>query len=170
MLEHSNSFKEFGFILISGEVGFNQVNPPNPRNVYEHFISTFLNVKKRTKRKQFANLEFGFHSENDDWIQFEVNHSYDWRKLVEMVNHINTMNKMSGNTVCDIAVGINIDYIYESVGKLANENDEYFEVIKELWKSFKASNPKEEKMKDKIRRLKHSFILSDGRISELEAI
>lgn len=168
-LSHSESIKSFGLTLIAGEVGLLSMLPPNPNLVYEDFITMSGSIIKKTKRNQLSDNDCGFYCPHrGEQFQFDVDRKLDSSHLAEIINRINLNNKMCGS-VDSTAVGLNVDYIYSSIGEIFNNDDNYFEVLKELWTSFKLDERRfdEESQDNKIERLKRSFSLSDKRIKEI---
>lgn len=168
-LSHSESIKSFGLILIAGEVGLLSMRPPNPNLVYEDFVTMSSSIIKKTKRDQLSDNDCGFYcSHRGEQFQFDIDRKLDSSHLSDIINRINLNNKMCGS-VDGTAVGLNVDYIYSSIGEIFNNDDNYFAVLKELWTSFKLDERRfdEESQANKIKRIQHSFSISDTRIKEL---
>ncbi len=166
-LAHSTSLKEFSLLLVASELRFSGVPLNNPRMVYEDFISVVEDIARNVRsKKKITDFHFYFDKKRKD-ITFQFDSEYDWRKFFELMRKINIINSSCGG-VNDIAVGINIDAIYEFVGEELNENDEYFKVLEILWEDFMLTEPEQEKIDDKIKRLKHSFVINEQRIESLK--
>jgi hypothetical protein len=85
---------------------------------------------------------------------------------------INTTNDMCGG-VCDVAIQLNVNLIFETIGGLLNDDDQYFAMLLALWRTFTGNanaygsayeNTEYKKLSD----LGHSFILSHKRIEALQ--
>lgn len=168
-LAYSTSLKEFSLLLVASELRFSGVPLKNPRMVYEDFISVVEDIARKVRAKErITDFHFYFDQKKED-ITFQIDSEYDWRKIFELMRKINIINSTCGG-VNDIAVGINIDSIYEFVGEQLNENDEYFNVLETLWENFMLTEPEQEKIDNKIKQLKASFVLNEQRIESLKKL
>lgn len=169
-LSHCESLKEFGMYLISGEIGFIGSPAPNPNLVYENFIDLSENIVKRVKGRSYNDINCSFYSKTQkESFDFEVDHEKDWRYFSVLVAKIKATNSMCGS-VCNIAVSLNVDTIYEFIGSVFMQDDDYFEVLKALWKDFILTNPSDEKIESKITELKNSFDLTNERLDQLKSL
>jgi hypothetical protein len=156
--------------LISGEIGFIGSPAPNPNLVYENFIDLTESIVKRVKIRSYDDINCSFYSKTQkESFDFEVDYDKDWRLVFELVAKIKVINNMCGS-VCNTAVSLNVDAIYEFIGSVFMQDDEYFEVLKALWKDFILTNPSDEKIESKITELKNSFDLTDERLAELKSL
>lgn len=169
-LAHCSSLKSFSLLLISGEIGFIGVMPVSEYTTYEDFISFFGNIKNN-KNANDENCCFFYKT---TYKRFDVDSKKDKIFVLEILKKINAINSSIG-AVDNIAIRLNVNIIFEAIGKILNSEDDYFEVLEELWKTFienkECYGENFEKIKQKkLSDLKRAFELSNERIEKLKTI
>lgn len=174
-LSYCNSLKSFIINLIAGEIGFLSVMPISDSETYHNYSLFFENIQKRVKQGLYIDEHCNFYYQKDNkcvFKNFDVDYSKDLKYVLNLTKRINNNNEMIG-IINNMSISLNVKAIYEYVGYLFNKDDEYFEVLRELWLSFislkeKYGNNFEEIKKDKIKNLKKLCFLSDERIKLLD--
>jgi hypothetical protein len=172
-LSYAGSLKSFTLMLIAGEIGFIGGNPISEVATYEDFVSFFEGMKSKVKSKEMSDENCNFYYK-DSSKSFEVDFEKDLRFSLDIIKMINILINNIG-AVDDIAVNLSVNTIYEKIGLIINNEDEYFEVLEALWETMVKDKESygsryEEVKLDKIKRLRHSFLLSDDRIDKLKLL
>lgn len=170
-LANCSNLKSFSLFLISAEIGFIGISPVSTYNIYEDFVSFYEEMKNKIKNKDISDENCYFNYKNT-YKNFDVDFKKDINFVLKIVKKINAINSSIG-VVDDIAINLNVNSIYENVGEILNNEDEYFKVLEELWNTFITQKNHygiyfEKTKQEKLNRLKHSFVLSDERIDRLK--
>ncbi|MGD1527117.1 hypothetical protein [Vibrio harveyi] len=164
------SLKSMALNLICGEVGFIGISPSHPEKTFNDFNAFFENIQGLVRQNDLSDPYCNFTYSMDGEVicrSFDVNFQKDlgYLVLIGRKNQI-TINMCAG--VDTVAVGLCVDNIYSTIGEIMNQDDEYFEVVQELWKTLDRNHSRYEILVDtKIKALKRCLSLSSNRIDQL---
>jgi hypothetical protein len=172
-LSYCNSLKSFSLNLIAGEIGFLSIHPISEESTYQDFVSFFENIRKKVKDNDLSDEYCNFYHNNKSH-DFDVDFQKYLQFVLEIIRRIDITNNMCG-AVDSYAVRMNVNYIYEAIGKILNEEDDYFLVLQSLWNTMVDDKESygetyEKTKEDKLNRLAHSFLLSKNRIDQLKTL
>lgn len=165
-----HSLKSVALNLIAGEVGFIGVSPSHAEKTYNDFLGFIETIKGKVQEEDFEDPYCNFAHHGPSGLvckNFDVDYRRDLAYLTEIAKKNNAILSLMPS-VDSMAVSMCVNNIYGSIGVIMNNDDDYFEVIRELWGTLdKSSKNYELLVEHKIEGLKRCLSLSETRIQEL---
>lgn len=170
------SFKSFLVKLIASEIGFLGEMPLTQEKIYSGYTALIIEFRKKAIEEKFGDENCNFYCQKREKIvKFEVDPLKDTKILINLMKVVNATKTMYDSKNNDNYLVLVNNILFVHVGNAINENDDYFDVLKEMWTTFILDNElyknNFEKIKqNKIDDLKQKFYVKNERIDELMSI
>lgn len=161
-------------VLISGEFGFLGVMPmPYSKITYE-FKRFEQGIGNKIRNKDYSDEHCNFCYQLQSGEMYCPSFTVDYQRDIPYLTEISKMNNiivaMSGE-IDELTINMIVENIFVAFGRIMNSDDEYFEVLMELWKSIDKNHVSYNIIvNDKFERLRGLLRLSEARIGELVAL